>query len=255
MVIEKSWNSHGYFCKFGMVTKMKPLLQLIFTVFTVTSLNAQLSLNKDTFIQTGFSDVYEIVANGTISNNSSDSVDVVWIRMENLPGNWGGSAVCDGKQCYLPNVSAAPVPFRIYANGQANLDVHFYPEDVPGSGEVILKAWVVGDSANTVITGVYKATAQQPVGINAKTVNEDILIYPNPAKDFVMIKNLPVNAVSTVEVHNIFGRKMLSFSQPPSANESIAHKFDLSTLAKGIYMIRVYDREMNVIFTKSLSKE
>lgn len=252
---KNSWNYGKYFSKFELFDKMKPLFQLIFGVLITTSLNAQLSLNKDTFIQTGYSDVYEIVANGTITNNFSDSVDVVWTRIENLPASWGGSAVCDGNQCYLPNVGTAPVSFRILANAQTNLDVHFYPEDVPGDGEVILKAWVVGDSANTVITGVYKATAQQPVGIDNKTGNEDILIYPNPAKDFVMIKNLPANIISTVEVHNIFGRKMLSFSQPPSANESVVHKFDLSALAKGIYMIRVYDGDMNVIYTKSLSKE
>lgn len=234
---------------------MKTLFQLIFGVFMVTSLNAQLSLNKDTFAINGFADQTEIVAYGTISNGGNDSVDVVWLRMENLPNAWGGTAVCDGNQCYQPHIGSSPVSFRIPGNGQSNLDVHFYPEDVPGNGEVILKAWVVGDSANTVVTGVYKAAAQDPVSSTGLAAKEDILIYPNPAKDFVMIKNLPAHAISTVEVHNIFGRKMLSFSQPPSANESTAHKFDLSTLAKGIYMIRVYDGEMNVIYTKSLSKE
>ena len=117
-----------------------------------------------------------------------------------------------------------------------------------------MRAWVIGDSAATVVTGFYKATAEDPSAVKQAKGNENISIYPNPAKDYILIKNLPLNEFSTVEVFNIFGRKMLSFSQPPSV-ESIAHKFDLSALSKGIYMIRVFDGEMNVIYTKSLSKE
>lgn len=237
---------------------MKTLLQLILTVFMVTSLEAQvLTLSHDTFNVSGYSDAYEIIAYGTIYNTTSDSVIATWERVINdLPSGWGGSSVCDNKGCYLENVSLASEheTFTIHANGQSNLDVHFQPSDISGNGTVLLKAWVIGDSANTVVTGVYKATAQEPTVVETKE-NEHISIYPNPAKDYVLIKNLPLNEISTVEVFNIFGRKMLAFSQPPATSDSAVHKFDIGALSKGIYMIRVYDESMNVIFTKSLSKE
>lgn len=235
---------------------MKSFLSLVFTVAVCIIARAQgLTLENDTVSVSGYADAYEIVAYGTIYNSSPDSVEATWVRSVNdLPAGWEGSAICDNNGCYLVNVGAAPIPFIIPGNGQSNFDVHFRASDIPGNGTVLLKAWVIGDSASTVVTGVFKAAAQEPVGVKP-VKGENISIYPNPSKDFVFIKNLPLNEVSTVEVYNIFGRKMLAFSQPPLTSESAVHKFDLSALAKGIYMIRVFDEGMNMIFTKSLSKE
>lgn len=237
---------------------MRTLCQFILAVVTVSTLHAQtLSLGNDTVQVTGYADAYEIIGYGTLFNNSPDTVNATWLRVVNdIPDDWEGSLVCDNNACYTPNTSAAPpsVPFRIPGSGQSNFDVHFKASDVAGNGTVVMKAWVIGDSANTVVTGVYKVTAQHPVGVEDKVQNENLLVYPNPAKDYVMIRNLPLNEVSTVEVYNLLGRKLLAFSQPPMATE-VAHKFDLTSLAKGIYMIRVFDGDMNVIFTKSLSKE
>src|SRR5687767_5633144 len=98
---------------------MKALCQLILGVLIASTLHAQtLSLNNDTFNVTGYADAYEIIAYGTIFNSTSDSVDVTWVRVvDDLPDDWEGSAVCDNNGCYLVNISAAPIPFRIPGNG------------------------------------------------------------------------------------------------------------------------------------------
>ncbi|HXH19248.1 MAG TPA: T9SS type A sorting domain-containing protein [Chitinophagales bacterium] len=228
---------------------------IITTLLSHVFLRGQsLSLSSDTTFVTSSADVTDVVAHATITNNKAFPVEVEWVRfVEEIPSGWDGTAVCDGNQCYLTHVSASPIPFTIDPGSSETFDVHFYPNDIPGNGTVQLRAWVVGDSANTVIVSTYKATAQEPVGI-AAAQTEKIRIYPNPAKDYILIKNLPENEVSTVEVYNIFGRRMLSFSQAANNVDSV-QKFDINTLAKGIYMIRVFDSAMNVIYTESLSKE
>jgi len=217
------------------------------------SVSQTLKLSVDTVKVTGYSDVTEFIAHATIHNTSSDSVEVKWIRfINNLPENWL-SAVCDGDRCYLAHVSSAV--FRMKSDSVDNFDVHFYPNDVSGDAIVQLRAWVVGDSANTVVVGTFKGTAvERPVSIASRQEREKIMLYPNPARDYILIKNLPQREISTIEVYNIFGRRMLSFSQAPDNNDAV-QRFDINTLSKGIYMIRIFDSAMNVIHTESLSKE
>jgi len=215
-----------------------------------------LTLSDDTISVSGSAEKYEIVANGFIYNTTNDTVEARWHRVvEEIPSGWGGTAICDNIQCYVPSISASPTSFFIPGNGQSRFDLHFYPEDVPGNGTVQVRAWVVRDSASTVVTGTFKANAQEPVGVDQAHENDNIRIYPNPARDYVLIKNLPGGQRVTVEVFNIFGRKMLSFSQSVTNNASAAQKFDLTSLVRGIYMIRIFDNAGNVIFTKSLSKD
>ena len=233
---------------------MKRFQALVIAMMIYASAVGQpLTLSSNLIEVTGFSDS-AIVAHGLIYNNIPDSVDVKWVRFEDIvPSGWYGTAVCDGKQCYVRSVSTSV--FRMDANSFDNFEVHFYPNDLTGNATVRLKAWVIGDSANTVIEGTYKGTSiERPVGIAAPQESEKIRIYPNPAKDYILIKNLPLNEISTVEVYNIFGRRMLSFSQSADNNEAVL-RFDINTLAKGIYMIRVFDVSMNVIYTESLSKD
>ena len=235
---------------------MKRLLSITFIIVTVYSLSAQiLNLQTDTVQSAGNTSDVEIITNNHVFNNTNDTVYAMWERVaENIPVGWTGTAICDNNTCYFTDVSVAPIPFILTPRGNSILDVHFQPAGVEGSGEVELRIWVVGDSANTVISGVYKADAEQAVGIN-NLASENIKIYPNPARDFVLIKNLPDNQINTIEVYNIFGRKMASFVEGTYNSSEGARKLNIEILPKGIYMIRVYDQNMNLLHTKSISKE
>lgn len=84
--------------------------------------------------------------------------------------------------------------------------------------------------------------------------SEKIKVYPNPVKDFLYIKNSPVNSRVSVEIYNILGRKMLSESFT-STSFSTEQRIDLNDLQKGIYLIRVFDEQMNILATHSISKD
>lgn len=233
--------------------KRSCLTAIIAALIYATAAGQALTLSSDSISVTGYSDT-ALVARGFIYNNLPDSADVKWHRFyEDIPENWDGTAVCDGEQCYLIPVSSSV--FRMAPNSYDNFQVHFYPNDFPGTGIVRLRAWVVGDSASTVIEGTFKGTSiLRQVGVKSPEENEKIRIYPNPARDYIFIRNLPQRETSTIEVYNIFGRRMLSFSQAPNNSETV-QRFDINVLAKGIYMIRIFDAAMNVIYTESLSKE
>ncbi len=225
-------------------------------MFSVIVVQAQvLTHSVDTSVAVGYADETEIVLTGFVHNNSNDTVSIRWQRNENIPTGWL-TAICDNIQCWAEVVSYSPQAVVIPPQGKSVMDVHFFPGGKAGNGSVTVRAWVEGDSANTVVTSSAKsATALQPVGVDFANESDKIRVYPNPARDYFLIRNLPKGEISTVEVYNIFGRKMLSFSQSASKSNNAVHRFDIGALAKGIYMVRVFDTNQNVIYTKSLSKD
>ncbi|GIV34677.1 MAG: hypothetical protein KatS3mg031_2212 [Chitinophagales bacterium] len=245
------------FYKFELLIRLMKRLIPILILSMAVSLHAQVVLTHsvDTAGVIGLANEAEIVLPGFVYNNSNDTVRMRWERIENIPAGWL-TAICDNIQCWAEVVSRSPLPVIIPPRGQSTMDVHFFPNSIAGTGSVTIRAWVEGDSAATVVVSAPKqATANQPVGFDASTDNDRIRVYPNPVRDYFIIRNLPAGKVSTVEVFNIFGKKMLSFSQPALRSNAVVHRFDISSLSKGIYLVRVFDENMNVIFTKSLSKE
>jgi hypothetical protein len=61
-------------------------------------------------------------------------------------------------------------------------------------------------------------------------------IFPNPTKNILTFRNIPVN--STIEIYNIDGRVVKRISS--LCNECI---LDISYLKKGLYMIRSFSHE------------
>ncbi len=236
---------------------MKRVSSLVLTVLAASSLCAQISFSNDTFFVTEQTrGELEIVAEGTVRNYTNNQMFIKWEKThEAIPSAWSYTLICGSNECFTKEIIRSPYPDTIPPMAESNLDVHFIHDRSEGEGFVTMRAWVIGDSANTVVQSVFKGTVSDGVvGLDKSFQNDKIRIYPNPAKDYILIKNLPVNEVSTVEIFNIFGRRMLSFSQAPNNIETV-QKFDINTLSKGIYMIRVFDATMNVIFTESLSKE
>lgn len=212
-----------------------------------------ISFDNDTVMVTEPADTVEIVAYNELTNNSSDTVNVVWERtVNNYDPMWSGTSICDNELCWAPSVSSRTI--TILPNRASTMDVHFLIDMMEGEGEVHIRAYVVDDSANTVVEAVYFGDAQM-VSSSANTPEQpEIQIFPNPANDFIYIRNLPETSNSQVEVYNILGKKMLDFNVQAGQSVAGAVRFDLSSIPKGIYMIRVYDQSMNLLESKSITK-
>jgi len=72
-------------------------------------------------------------------------------------------------------------------------------------------------------------------------------IYPNPATEFFMLNDAN-HQVKFLEVYNVVGRKLLEF------HVHEGDKYDVSSLNRGMYMVRMLDENRNVIRTQRISK-
>ncbi len=212
-----------------------------------------ITFTTDSVNVSGFANDYEIIANCYIENLSGSTKTIVWKRIVNdIPAGWT-SSVCDKNACWGYGIDSKT--FLLPSNKSEKLDVYFYPNNSVGNGRVEMIAFVEGDSANTVVKAVFKGTAQQPTGVATnKKPQFNITTYPNPIKDYLMIKGLPDNQTFKIDIYSILGSKVANYTLAAGAAQGGIHEIDMQELPKGVYMIRVMDKNMNLIFNKSVSK-
>lgn len=82
--------------------------------------------------------------------------------------------------------------------------------------------------------------------LNIENISNNIDIYPNPANDFIFIRNL--ENIKSISISDISG-KIISENEYKNSNEI---SIDISKMAKGIYFIKLTDNKN--IFTKKIIK-
>jgi hypothetical protein len=219
-----------------------------------TNLLAQsIAITTDSVSVSGSSSEFELVGNNYVENLTGGDLTIVWKRtINNLPNGWT-SSVCDKMACWAATTDSKT--FALQGNRTEKLDVHFYPNNNIGSAIVEMLAWVQGDSANTVVKSTYKANAGLTSNITASTKkNVNVSFYPNPVKDNMFVAGLPENQSFKVELYSLLGTKVITYNLAAGASQSGIHQIDMQELPKGVYMVRIVDKSMNLIFNKSVSK-
>ena len=193
----------------------------------------------------------EVVLYNTISNPSTtQNITLRWERVTNdHPSSWRGTQICDKNTCYPWNISS--MSFDLDTGEVSTFDVHFTNDSLPGEGFVLMKVYDERDSANTETFIHYYAKVNASTGVNSLGSISDIKIYPNPARDYVLVRREATDRIKHVEVYNMLGLKVTQQEIDP---DNLTTRIDLVDLQKGIYMIRIFDFDNNVVMTKSISK-
>ena len=82
-----------------------------------------------------------------------------------------------------------------------------------------------------------------------KTVESSLIIYPNPANDYIIIENSGIN-IKTIELIDITGKIRNIYSDPSEYNNRI----NVSNLSKGMYFLKVLTIDNNAIVKKVIIK-
>ena len=190
--------------------------------------NAQFSIDKDTLKTSGYvASFVDLAAYTKIRNTSLDTVKVIWTRTtESIPVTWT-SAVCDVNTCHGSTVNTGEFALPPYTVG--NLSFHFYPEMNKGTGKMIVR-FAMKSNPSYFVDVVINS---QAYGLGLNNVSAPTLnVYPNPATKTITLGNESIKD-GYFEIYNLLGEKVLE-------NAFIAtQKFDISTLPKGIYFIKI----------------
>lgn len=112
-------------------------------------------------------------------------------------------------------------------------------ENIPGTSKIE----VMAEDGLTSLT--YNINFYLKSGI-ASISADNIKVYPNPANDYIYIKNThKYIQIQQVQLFDLLGKQLLS----QNVNES-THKLELSSLPKGIYMLKVSTHNTTIITMK-----
>jgi hypothetical protein len=214
------------------------LLTYTFLFFSLYSQAQQLVVSSTNASQQGKA-TEEINPSVVIKNNGSYTMELRWERVKNnLPQGWE-SVVCD-KLCHTAYTESKSFSL---APGESIYDfrVSFHPNGFEGSGHSEIKIYELKNPNNHVNVS-FNASS------NASSAGNGPNIYPNPATEHIMVQD-PNNEVKFIEVYNIVGKKISEFTI-----NNASGKYDVSDLQRGMYMIRMLDRNRNIIRTQRVSK-
>lgn len=231
---------------------MKKLLLFQFLLLSSLALSAQISFSPEAPEGSGDADVDKVLIYIDITNDLNENQATFWYidrdtltEHEHLvPSEWEFQ-VCDINTCYMWGREDCPEdrPAIFDANQTWPYEFKMRPNGVAGTGDVVFN---ITDADGNIIASIpvhYDITSTT----STKNIEENQLrIYPNPSSDFIQIENdLEVSAIS---FHNIIGKK-ISF-----AKHSVGDLHDVSGFQDGIYLVRVFDKNGDVITVSRFTK-
>jgi len=195
--------------------------------------NAQLSLNTaDTLYAWGSVSTTEIVAYSGVRNNSDNPGNFRWVRTSNVQVSGWQTSICDINTCYLPNTDSAD--FSLNGRSNSNIDCHLYPNQVQGSGTVVVRVFEVSNRANAV-TVVYRFSTHAAGLKDAHQIH--FSAFPNPTRDWVTVDiDLPINTAVQAIITDFQGRNLRELTLSPGRNQ-----LNLMYLPVGCYILSVTD--------------
>ncbi len=188
--------------------------------------------------------VEEVVAHSHVKNIGDSAITIQWFRnIESITEPWQ-SAICDRNACYSVTVDSTPEEQLIVLQpgDSTNIDVHIRPNKENGNAKINVTVVDVDDAKNTV-EGTYLFNQTSPV-INIQT--RQLTLFPNPALDYFELSNY--YDIRTLVIFSVAGREMVQYPV------SYGQKFDVSSLSRGMYLVRLVDHRNDVLKTLRLNK-
>ncbi|MDF1696810.1 MAG: T9SS type A sorting domain-containing protein [Saprospiraceae bacterium] len=181
-----------------------------------------------------------------ITNNTGDVLNLYWefVPAEGYPAEWT-TQICDINLCYAPNKlkSSAAMPNTIENETTVEFSFKVWNNNgnVEGTSYGILNLYDDSDFTNLV------ASTSAPLTSTNNFDVQELVIYPNPTTEFIQIKNDA--SISSISIFNVVGRLVNTL------DHSTGMVHDLTGLRSGMYLVRLEDKNGDVIKSMRLSKK
>lgn len=201
-----------------------------------------------------------------IKSGSANPVYLKWnVTDYRFPPGWDtvGSGFCDNVICY----SALNTTSNLFKdrtvwksaeynnNGFSGVEHDFHMVFKANNPSIGTSAWVRINARDTVggTTRILTFIANNgATGITSSSSSDDVVLYPNPARDAVNVIYDSKAGVKTIAVYNLIGKLMGPIYKP--ADNSSA-KINLDDMPNGIYFLRLMDDHGHVLATRRFTRQ
>ena len=190
----------------------------------------------------------------TVTNTTQDSYDVYWklVKSDDIPSQWE-TTICDDNLCYLPNTDECPSNKPNIFLGETSSTAWSFkldPKKVKGSATFHLEFYSDSGFTNkigsTTEFAVITADSDMTTSTSFLQNDQNIAIFPNPTPNYFFVRN-DAN-VATVSVINIIGKELWTKKHIRGT------QYDVSDLNKGVYLVRLFNQNHQLIKTIRLNK-
>jgi len=216
------------------------IFTLILSLVSFLAVNAQYTLTDDDGNSILDGEQVVVSYDSTISTpeaefdvhvNSTNSNDFLFEILSTDEGEAADNWFCTNfGMCYPPTTTEVEV--ELLSDSTRELQLHYRPNGYIGDVTINYRITEVGNTNNTISFSVkYVAITTDIFSQSTSKIN--VKLFPNPTKDFVVIEknNKNINNIELVDVSgNIIFKTIV--------NDRI-YKLDLSSLEKGVYLIRI----------------
>ena len=213
---------------------MKKLYTLLFSLFFAGGVFAQTSFSaaQETLVINGDASMSDFYDQIDLANETGLFLKLDWERVKNdLPTGWETS-ICDKSTCYPPSKNSEELIFGAWGNNYIN--IHFYPNNVDGTGYADVLISNPADPTDEVTLHFIGTTVALSV---EEELAEGITLYPNPAQSAVHIQtSVTRTQFVSWQLLDLSGKELASGIPGQSGQE-----FSVNTagLESGIYFVKL----------------
>lgn len=226
---------------------MKSILLLTMSLFLANSY-AQISLDRSlTKTVEANSDDFVYV---TLTNTTDSEIEFFWdiVEPDGSPVEWQYK-VCDTNTCYDWDTSQpCDAPAKLLGGETYKFSVYLKPNGQTGVSTMVFRLLTECDAGSTLIgeTNItWNVSGASSTKENLAASN--IVVYPNPTVDRFQINEDA--DIARIALYNIIGKNVQTEKHYPG-------KFhDVSELQKGIYLVRLIDKNNDVIKVIRLTRK
>lgn len=190
-----------------------------------------------------------------INNTTSSAYKITWkIISHNLPASskWQSSfGLCDNKLCYGSTILAGSTQTTDDIAASSPMTFKIMTGDLSGvtqNGPFYISVQATQGSFIDTTTFILNKWATNVSNVNKN--NDNVALYPNPAKDDINVVFNGLNDIKTVGIYNLIG-KMQSIYKVSGSSANI----NVSNLPSGIYLVRLMDNQGHVVAIRKFNKQ
>jgi len=229
---------------------MKKTLLLVLTLCFTFGLNAQdISVTPDPVTKHLTVDEGDVKVDFNLVNNTTRDAEVWWeFDRGNVPAEWG-LFLCDANLCYTASVTSCPCnnPNLLPGSTETVFQMHVENNGVMGTGTFTIKILESCNGTETVTEIPVTFVVTETTSTGFQDINNKIKLYPNPSSQLLNIKEDA--EVSDIIIYNLIGKKIKTLKH------SVGESHDISELDRGIYLIRMLNKEQHILNVSRLTKK
>lgn len=209
------------------------------------------SLETDPAEPTGLgADCETILVDYDITNITTEDLNFLWrVDRIDVPEEWDVQ-ICDAVTCYECGREICPEsnPNTMVAGQEITfMSFKVKPNNVPYVGDFDLVFYNANDENDIYLNLPIVVTATDCIiATHDIDVIDNLSIYPNPTADYFKVSNEDV--VDRLSIYNIIGREVKSMDKSSSG------LYNVSDLTSGMYLVRMFDEDGDVLKVVRMSK-